>query len=138
MRNLSAMALGLMVMGLGLFGAAAATPVAFPAAFNAQGHTTFPVALFVMVTITIVSTMFAGWLTARIATDHRVGHALMMASLGLGSAVFVGAIRWAAAPAWYYVVTWALIPPVAAFGALAWERTLRRHGRDLTPRVAIG
>lgn len=138
MRNLSAMALGLLVMGLGLFGAAAATPAAFPAAFNGQGHTTFPVALFVMVTITVVSTMFAGWLTARIATDHRVGHALMMATLGLGSAVFVGAIRWAAAPSWYYVVTWALIPPAAALGALAWERTLRRHGRDLAPRVAIG
>lgn len=136
MRNMTALALGLLVMGVGLYGAAAATPAAFPDAFNAQGHTSWPVALFVMLAITVVTTMFAGWVTARLVSDHRVGHALMMSILGLASAMFAGAIRWAAVPTWYHVATWILIPPAAALGALAWERTLRRQGRDVVRRVA--
>lgn len=136
MRNMSALALGLLVMGLGLFGAAAVTPLAFPAAFTTQGATTNVVALWVMLSITEVFTMFAGWVTARIVTDHRKGHALLMAALGLTAAVGVGAVRWHAAPSWYYVLSWVLIPFAAALGSAAWERSLRRNTRrDASPRV---
>ena len=48
MRNLAALALGLMVMGLGIYGAAAVAPLAFPAAFDARGYTTNTLALIVM------------------------------------------------------------------------------------------
>lgn len=136
MRNMSALALGLLIMGLGLYGAAAATPGVFPGAFDAQGGTTNAMALTVMLTITLVSTMFAGFVAARIASDHRPGHAIMMSVLGLTSAVFMGAIRWATAPSWYFIVSWVLIPPAAALGAFAWERSLKRKGRDVARRVA--
>lgn len=132
MRNISALALGLLVMGLGLFGAAAVTPLAFPAAFSGQGYTTNVMALCVMLAITEVFTMFAGWATARIVTDHRKGHALLMAALGLTAAVGVGAVRWAAAPTWYYIASWVLIPLAAAIGSAAWERSLRRNSRRNT------
>jgi hypothetical protein len=136
MRNVSAMALGLLVMGLGIYGAAAVAPLAFPAAFDARGYTTDTLALIVMLAITEIFTMFGGWLTARVVTDHRPGHALMMAILGLSVAVFVGAVRWSAAPAWYYLVSWTLIPVFGALGALAWQRSLRRNGRrNVAPRV---
>lgn len=136
MRNLAAIALGLLFTGLGNFGAAAATPMAFPAAYTAQGHTTNSVALFVMLSITLVFAVFGGWVTARIAPDHRMGHALTMAVLGLAAAVFIGAVRWAAAPAWYYVVSWALLPVAAGIGVAAWERTLRRKGTGMARTVA--
>ena len=136
MRGLSAIALGLLVTGLGVYAAPAITPLAFPAAFTVQGHTTNPVALFVMLSITLVSTAFGGWLTARLAEDHLLGHALMMATVGLVSAVFVGAIRWAAAPSWYYVASWVLMPVAAAIGAAAWKRTLLRQRPDLARRAA--
>ncbi len=137
MRNVAAMALGLLVMGLGIYGAAAAAPLAFPGAFDVRGYTTNTLALIVMLAITEIFTMFAGWLTARLVTDHLPGHALMMAIVGLSVAVFVGAVRWSAAPAWYYLVSWTLIPVFGAFGAFAWERSLRRNGRrDVSPRVA--
>ena len=136
MRGLSAIALGLLVTGLGLYAAAGVTPIAFPAAFDAQGHTTHPVALFVMLSITLVTTAFGGWLTARLSEDHLLGHALMMVTIGLVSAVFVGAIRWAAAPAWYHIASWALMPVAAAIGAAVWKRTLLRLRPELARRAA--
>ena len=136
MRNLSALALGLLIVGLGLYGAAAATPIAYPAAFDGDGATTNALALFVMLSITEVSTLFAGWVTARLVSDHRAGHAILMATVGLATAVLVGAIRWSAAPSWYYVTSWILMPVMALIGARAWERSLRRRGRDATARVA--
>ena len=135
MRNLPALALGLLVVGLGLYGASAVTPIAFPAAFNAQGHTTNLLALIVMLAITEVSMMFAGWLVARTVADHRAGHALLLATMALATAMFTGSIRWAAAPAWYHVVSWALLLPAAMLGVRAWERSLRRRSRSLSPRM---
>lgn len=138
MRNLAAVGLGLLIMGLGVYGAAAVTPLAFPGAFDSTGATSNSVALFVMLSITVVFTMFGGWVTARIVFDHRKGHALLAATLSLSAAVFVGAVRWAAAPSWYYVVCWVAIPVAAAVGAAAWERSLRRHREagSLTQHVA--
>lgn len=136
MRNISALGLGLLCIGLGLYAAAAATPFAYPAAFDSDGATRNAVALFVMLTITAVTAAFAGWLTARIVSDHRIGHALMTATLGLVAAVLMGAVRWAAAPSWYWVASWMLLPAAAAFGAAAWDRTLRRKTGDAARRVA--
>ena len=136
MRNMSALALGLLIMGLGVYGAAAVTPLAYPAAFGANGATANVVALFVMLSVTEVSTLFAGWVTARLVTDHRPGHAILMSSVGLTSAITVGAIRWNAAPSWYYVASWVLMPFAAALGARAWERSLRRKGQALSQRIA--
>ncbi len=136
MRSLSSIGLGLLFMGLGLYAAAAVTPGAFPDAFDAQGRTTHSVALFVMLSVTLVTTAFAGWITARLAEDHLKGHALMMATIGLACAVFMGAIRWAAAPTWYWGTSWALIPVAAAIGAAAWERTLRRQRPAAARRIA--
>jgi hypothetical protein len=128
-RNLSALALGLLVLGLGLYGAAAVAPLAFPAAFNTQGGTRDLLALVVMLAITEVFAAFAGWVTARLVTDHRTGHALLMGTMGLALAVFIGAVRWAAAPPWYFILSWCLLPLAAALGAAAWERSLRRQSR---------
>ncbi|MBC7843627.1 MAG: hypothetical protein H7099_15005 [Gemmatimonadaceae bacterium] len=136
MRNMSALALGLLIMGLGVYGAAAVTPYAFPGAFDAQGATANVVALFVMLTVTEVTTLFAGWVTARLVTDHRAGHAILMAAVGLTSAITVGAVRWSAAPSWYYITSWMLMPCAAALGAKAWERALRRKGQAVTRRIA--
>jgi hypothetical protein len=136
MRGLFAIALGLLFMGLGLYAAAAVTPIAFPGAYDAQGGTTNVVALFVMLSVTLVATAFAGWITARLADDHLMGHAVMMGTLGLASAVFMGAIRWAAAPPWYWATSWILIPVASAIGAAAWRRTLRRTQPASARRVA--
>ena len=136
MRNIAALALGLLFIGLGLFAAAAVTPFAYSAAFDPAGATRNVVALFVMLTITAITSAFGGWITARLVSDHRVGHALMAATLGLVAAVLMGAVRWGAAPSWYWVTSWLVIPAAAAVGAAAWERTLRRSGRDVARRVA--
>jgi len=135
-RNMSAIALGLLVTAFGLYGAPAVTPLAIPAAFDTIGGTTNALALIVMLMTTQVFTAFGGWVTARIVTDHRVGHAIFMAMLGLVAAVLVGAIRWGAAPLWYYAVSWTLMPFAAALGAAAWERTLRRSSSAAERRIA--
>jgi MFS family permease len=128
LRSLLAIALGLMVVGLGLYGAPAVTPFAFPAAFDAQQGTRDPIALSVMLAITTVFSAFGGWVTARLVDNHRTGHAVFMSVVGLAVAVFIGAVRWATAPAWYFVAAWCLMPIAAAIGAAAWERSLRRLG----------
>ena len=96
MRNIAALALGLLFIGLGLYAAAAVTPFAYSAAFDPAGATRNVVALFVMLTITAITSAFGGWITARLVSDHRVGHALMAATLGLVAAVLMGAVRWGA------------------------------------------
>jgi hypothetical protein len=125
-RNASALALGLLVVGLGLYGAVVVTPLAYPAAFTAAGATSNVVALFVMFSIIEVFTMFAGWITARLVADRRRAVAIRMAVVGVALAMGAGVLRWSAAPAWYYVASWVLMPAAAAVGVAAWERTLRR------------
>jgi MFS-type transporter involved in bile tolerance (Atg22 family) len=136
MRSLTAIALGLLFVGIGIFAAAAVTPAAFPSAFSAEGATTNAVALVVMLAITEVFAMFGGWVTSRLVDDHRLGHAVMMSICGLAVAVFVGAVRWSAAPAWYYVASWGLIPCAGALGAAAWERSMRRRKGGVAHRAA--
>jgi hypothetical protein len=136
MRSLSALALGLLITGLGLYAAPAVTPLAFPGAFDAAGGTSQAVALFVMLSITEVFTMFGGWVTARLVADHRAGHALLMGASALAVAIAVGAVRWSTAPSWYHITSWILMPAAAAIGAAAWERSLRRKGAAVSPRVA--
>ena len=137
MRSIAGLALGLLFVGLGLYGAAAVTPLAFPAAFDALGATTNVMALLVMLAIAEVFAAFAGWVTARIVADHQKGHAIMMATVGLAAAVCAGAIRWGAAPSWYYALQWILLPLAATVGAAAWERSLRRGAsRGVGRRVA--
>ncbi len=136
MRNVSALALGLLFVGIGVFGASAGAPFVFPAAFDAQMRTASPPALFVMLVITEVCVMFGAWLVARIVTDHRVGHALMLAAAGIAVGVFTSAIRWSTAPAWYHVLSWVLMPVASYIGAKAWERTLRRHAAVATNQSA--
>ncbi len=136
MRSLAALSLGLLFTGAGLYGGAVVTPLAHPAAFTAEGYTTNVVALFVMLSIAAVFTTFGGWVTARLVDDHRRGHAILMSVLGLVAAVLVGAVRWAAAPSWYYATLWTMMPFAATLGAAAWERTLRRASGDVSSRVA--
>jgi hypothetical protein len=134
MQSAAAMALGLLVIGVGLFGAAAATPFAFPSAFLDGGSTTNPVALFVMLCITSVFTTFAAWIVARMVPDHRTGHGLMLSVVGVAVAICASAIRWATAPYWYHVLSWALMPLCGYLGAAAWERTLRRTSMNRSAR----
>jgi hypothetical protein len=137
MQSAVALALGLLVIGVGLFGAAAATPFAFPSAFLNNGATTNPVALFVMLSITAVFTMFGSWMVARMVSDHRIGHGLMLSLAGVAVAMCTSAIRWGTAPYWYHVLSWALMPLCGYLGAAAWERTLRRRFA-VQPRANVG
>jgi hypothetical protein len=138
MQSALALALGLLVVGLGLFGAAAATPFAFPAAFQDGGQTTNPAALFVMLSISCVFTIFAAWIVARLVPDHRTGHGLMLSAMGVSVAIGVSAVRWATAPYWYHILSWALMPLCGYIGAAAWERTLRRQSAATLPRANSG
>ena len=136
MRSLTALALGLLITGLGLYAAPAVTPLAFPGAFDSTGATSHVVALFVMLSITEVFTMFGGWVTARLVADHRAGHAILMGTSALAIAIAVGAVRWSTAPSWYFIACWMLMPVSAAIGAAAWERSLRRRGATVPQRAA--
>jgi K+-transporting ATPase A subunit len=130
MRSVLAIGLGLLFAGGGIFAASAVTPLAYPAAFGPGAATSNPVALFVMLSIIGVFSTFGAWLTARSVEHHRLGHALFMSVVALAVAMFVGAVRWAAAPLWYHIATWLLLPCAALLGTRAWERTMRR----MTPR----
>lgn len=136
MRNVSAVALGLLLVGAGIYAASAVTPLAFPAAFTSAGATSNALALFVMLSITEVTMMFAAWVVARLVTDHQAGHAMLLATFALAIAVFVGAIRWASAPVWYHWTSWVLMPVFAMLGARAWENSQRRREQSASRRMA--
>ena len=66
------------------------------------------------------------YLTARLAPDHPMGHALVLGALGLAASITGAVVMWGFGPNWYPLALIALAMPCAWAGGLLRERQLTR------------
>ena len=123
-RSILAIVVGFLVIGALAFGADAVVRAAAPGAFDAAGRTdSVPLLLLSLAYVGVFAT--AGcYLTARLAPDRPMRHALILGLLGLILNVVGSAQMWDSAPAWYHVVAIAMVMPYAWLGGWLRERQL--------------
>jgi len=126
-RSIVAIVVGFLLIGALAFGADAVVRSAVPGAFDVAGRTdSVPLLLLSLAYVGIFAT--AGcYLTARLAPDRPMRHALILGLLGLILNVVGSVQMWDTAPAWYHLVAIAMVMPYAWLGGRLRERQLERH-----------
>ncbi len=121
-RSIVAIVIGFVLIGALAVGADAAFHVLRPGYFTADGGTTTPVALLIMLAYVFVFATLGCYITGRLAPNRPLRHAMILGVLGLVFNV-VGTIRlWHTAPAWYHVAALLMVLPAAYLGGFIAER----------------
>jgi hypothetical protein len=132
LRSIAAIAAGFLFIFVLSFGADAALRAAMPSAFSPSGRVdSIPVLLLIQAYV-LVFAVSGCYLTARLAPNRPLRHALILGLLGLAFNIVGRAIMWDTAPAWDHVMGIALVMPAAWLGGRLRELQLERSGA-LTP-----
>ena len=126
-RSIVAVVVGFLVIGALSVGTDYALRAAVPSWFPTD-RMDDPALLALTLAYVFVFAVFGCWLTARLAPDRPLLHALVLGALGLVLNVVGTAQRWDDAPAWYHVVALLLVMPAAWLGGVLRERQLARLG----------
>ena len=132
LRSIAAIVIGFVVIGALAFGADAALRAAMPSAFSPTGRVDSVPILLLMQAYVIVFAVTGCYLTARLAPNRPLRHALILGLLGLAFNIAGTVSMWHTAPAWYHVLALALVLPAAWLGGRLREMQLERSG-ELTP-----
>jgi hypothetical protein len=101
------------------------------------GTPVFDTKILLLATAYVAVYAIAGcWLTAALAPDRPMRHALIEGALGLAFTILAVTARWGLVPVWYSVVSLATVMPYAWIGGRLRERQVAARGR--TPSVAAG
>ncbi len=79
--------------------------------------------LLLVLALSVVCSVIAGWVTAAVATRARVGHAVALGILQLAIGIFTQLQYWDAIPLWYHLPFLALLLPGNVLGG--WLRDRR-------------
>ena len=123
-RSLLAIVTGFVVIGGLAFGTDAAIRGAVPGVFDAGGRVTSTAWLLAMLAYVFVFAVIGCWLTARLAPERPMRHALILGALGLLFNIAGTAAMWNTAPAWYHLTALLLVMPAAWLGGRIRERQL--------------
>jgi hypothetical protein len=69
--------------------------------------------------------VFGGWLTARLAPDHKIGHAIVLGALGTAANIAGGIVMWKLGAHWYPLTLAVLALPSCWLGGLLATRNAR-------------
>ncbi len=133
MRSIAAVAAGFVVIAILSFGTDAIVRRSFANAYDATGRTDSVGLLLLTLAYVGVYAVAGCYLTARLAANRPLNHALILGLLGL---VFTGAgtaFAWATAPAWYHVIALATVLPWAWLGGRLREKELERGTPNAAP-----
>lgn len=135
-RSILAIVVGFLVIGALATGTSMAVMKAAPASFGPGGSTdSVPMLLLMTLYVGIIAT--AGcYLTARLAPNRPMRHALILGVLGLIFNIVGTAQTWALYPAWYHLLALAMVMPYAWLGGWLRERQLARAGAHGTAVAA--
>lgn len=84
--------------------------------FTPEGTTDHAGVLLTVLIASVLFSVLAGWLTAKIARHKPIAHALGLGLLLLVVGLFMQVQYWNAVPVWYHLSFLALLVPAAMFG----------------------
>ena len=129
LRSIAAIVFGFLFIGALAFGADAALRAAMPSAFSPSGRVDSVPVLLLMQAYVFVFAVTGCYLTARLAPNRPLRHALILGLCGLAFNVAGTIAMWQTAPAWYHVVALALVMPAAWLGGRLREMQLERSAQ---------
>ena len=128
LRSIGAIAFGFILIGALSFGADAVQRQTFAGAYAADGRVDSVAMLTLALAYVFVFAVVGCYLTARLAPDRPMRHALILGALGLAFNIAGTITLWHTAPAWYHIVALAMVMPAAWLGGRLREMQLERGG----------
>ena len=130
LRSIVAIVVGFLLIGALATGTDLIVMKAFPAEFNDAGRTENLSILMLMAAYVAVYAIAGCYLTARLAPNRPMRHALILGALGLAMNIVATTSLWGTLPAWYLVMNLLLVMPYAWIGGRIRERQLTHPGRS--------
>jgi hypothetical protein len=124
MRSVYAVLMGFIFIGVLAFGTDAIIRAMSPWAFDANGATSNLSILILMMVYSSIYGMVGCYIAARFAPSHPMRHALILGVIGVAVGGMQIAALWSHAPAWYNILSLALILPLAWLGGRLRENEL--------------
>ena len=133
LRSIGAIVAGFLFIGALSFGTDLVMKDVFASSFDANGATRDLSMLLLMSAYVAVFAIAGCYLTARLAPNRPMRHALILGALGLAFNIMGSAAMWDTAPPAYHIVNLLLVMPYAWLGGRLRERQLERSGGRLSP-----
>ena len=128
-RSVVAVVAGFVLIGALAMGTDRLVMQAVPSAFDDAGRTRHIGILMLMAAYVAVYAIAGCYVTARLAPNRPMRHALILGALGLAMNIAATISLWGTAPAWYHILNLVLVMPYAWIGGRLRERQLARPGR---------
>ena len=128
LRSVVAIVVGFLLIGALAMGTDMLVMQAFPSAFNEAGRTSDMSLLMLMAAYVAVYAILGCYVTARLAPNRPMRHALILGALGLIMNIAATISLWDTAPAWYHILNLLLVMPYAWIGGRIRERQLVHAG----------
>jgi hypothetical protein len=100
-----------------------------PDLFDSSGGTKNTALLAFAIAYVSLFAVVGSWLTARLAPNHPMGHALLLGGISFVLSIGVTISQWNAAPTWYHVGSLLVILPSASLGGWLRSRHMTQFGR---------
>jgi hypothetical protein len=126
LRSVIAVVVGFIFIGLFSFGADFALRSLMPGYFSPDGRVDNTSVLLLMMAYVMVFAVAGCYLTARLAPNKPMKHALILGLLGLIFNVLGTLKMWDTAPAWFHILSLILVMPYAWLGGRLREAQLGR------------
>ena len=124
LRSIGSVLAGFLFIAIGVNAANVPLRRMMPQAFEANGGTHDTTALLISFVAVAVFAIAGSYLTARLAPNRPMRHALILAAAGLVFNVISAAMTWGYWPAWYTLISLALVMPYGWLGGRLRERQL--------------
>lgn len=132
LRSVIAIVVGFIIIAVLAIGADFALRSAMPDVFSPTGRVENTGVLLLMLGYVFVFAVAGCYLTARLAPQNPLKHALVLGVFGLVFNILGTIAMWETAPAWFHIVALILVMPAAWLGGRLREAQLARNGSAAT------
>ena len=116
LRSILTIASCIVAWGVGWVSANLGLARLLPGKFDANGITTDPALLVTFIAVSVVLSVFAGWMCARLAGRAPMRHVWILAAIQLFIGIMVQAGVWDLMPVWYHLIFLGLVVPAHGMG----------------------